>query len=781
MTAKYYTLLTEVGAAKLANATALGVPLKLTHMAVGDGGGTLPTPNSKQVALVAEKRRAALNSLSIDPQNASQIIAEQVIPENEGGWWIREVGLFDETGALIAVANCPETYKPQLQEGSGRTQTIRMILIVSSTAAVTLKIDPAIVLATRKYVDDKVLELKLYVDDQMARHIAAADPHPQYAPKASLPYVIAETYSGENDTAILQAAVNDAISKKALYVLFNRDYNVTGTIWNRQEVIFKGGYSITGAGAYRMRIVKGSEASMPVLFNSTKGKLPKLSSKSSPVVVVVGDSISTYQPNTVDKVSSQYQCIIDKIKRDNPGKTPVFYNRAIGGQLFKDLDAIPTGFVDWYTDHNKPWLDYVSELNPDLVFVNMGMNDSSGISVAAVNSVINKIKAFPSKPDIVMSTCMVPSTNGGGSNNTAYGSKSAQEGRDYAAGLIRAACVRNNIPCVDVNRVFNVMRDGFDVLDSYNVRLSGATVTNGAYICPVEARNWSAKFSLPDRASYNANGSTLAVRVGSQSKETVFIQVHTDNTLKLTLWNATGGTNVYVPSQVIPDSPHQITVEVYNQKIRVYLSGTSTDTLPAWVNLYVGGGLYLPAIGGYENNYSVGGLTSIDEFNYGEHVKYLPALTNTQVWGVGDGTAGTKLPYGGNGINHPTTMGISVFERAYDSCDFSFSDGIFSHEQSGGYEVKNGRITRVWGLIKPSDLTEQVDMRITWPVPVSSGALVFTASPGVLSRSLTATNRTAKTILTCGLPDFDGVDVTFHNLNLPLAGRYAAWELLIVH
>lgn len=778
---KYLAIMTNQGAAKLANAAALGIKLNLTHLAVGDGNGALPTPDPAQIKLINQKRIAPLNLLNVDPNNASQIIAEQIIPENEGGFWIREIGLYDDDGDLIAVANCPETYKPQLQEGSGRTQTIRMILIVSSTSAVTLKIDPAIVLATRKYVDDKVLELKLYVDDQMARHIAAADPHPQYAPKASLPYVIAETYSGENDTAILQAAVNDAISKKALYVLFNRDYNVTGTIWNRQEVIFKGGYSITGAGAYRMRIVKGSEASMPVLFNSTKGKLPKLSSKSSPVVVVVGDSISTYQPNTVDKVSSQYQCIIDKIKRDNPGKTPVFYNRAIGGQLFKDLDAIPTGFVDWYTDHNKPWLDYVSELNPDLVFVNMGMNDSSGISVAAVNSVINKIKAFPSKPDIVMSTCMVPSTNGGGSNNTAYGSKSAQEGRDYAAGLIRAACVRNNIPCVDVNRVFNVMRDGFDVLDSYNVRLSGATVTNGAYICPVEARNWSAKFSLPDRASYNANGSTLAVRVGSQSKETVFIQVHTDNTLKLTLWNATGGTNVYVPSQVIPDSPHQITVEVYNQKIRVYLSGTSTDTLPAWVNLYVGGGLYLPAIGGYENNYSVGGLTSIDEFNYGEHVKYLPALTNTQVWGVGDGTAGTKLPYGGNGINHPTTMGISVFERAYDSCDFSFSDGIFSHEQSGGYEVKNGRITRVWGLIKPSDLTEQVHMRITWPVPVTSGALVFVASPGVLSQSLSATNRTAKTILTCGLPDFTGVDITFHNLNLPLAGRYAAWELSIAH
>ncbi|WP_407238970.1 phage tail protein [Escherichia coli] len=185
MSTKFYTLLTDIGAAKLASAAALGVPLKITHMAVGDGGGVLPTPDAKQTALVNEKRRAALNMLYIDPQNSSQIIAEQVIPENEGGWWIREVGLFDESGALIAVGNCPESYKPQLAEGSGRTQTVRMVLITSSTDNITLKIDPAVVLATRKYVDDKVLELKVYVDDQMAKHLAAPDPHSQYAPKES--------------------------------------------------------------------------------------------------------------------------------------------------------------------------------------------------------------------------------------------------------------------------------------------------------------------------------------------------------------------------------------------------------------------------------------------------------------------------------------------------------------------------------------------------------------------------------------------------------------------
>ncbi|HGF4385047.1 TPA: phage tail protein [Escherichia coli] len=249
MSTKFYTLLTDIGAAKLASAAALGVPLKITHMAVGDGGGTLPTPDAKQTALVNEKRRAALNMLYIDPQNSSQIIAEQVIPENEGGWWIREVGLFDESGALIAVGNCPESYKPQLAEGSGRTQTVRMVLITSSTDNITLKIDPAVVLATRKYVDDKVLELKVYVDDLMAKHLAAQDPHSQYAPKASPTFTgtpKAPTPAAGNNTtqvattAFVQAALTALINGapatldtlKEIAAAINNDPNFSTTINN---------------------------------------------------------------------------------------------------------------------------------------------------------------------------------------------------------------------------------------------------------------------------------------------------------------------------------------------------------------------------------------------------------------------------------------------------------------------------------------------------------------------------------------------------------------------
>ncbi|EJH1361400.1 phage tail protein [Escherichia coli] len=249
MSTKFYTLLTDIGAAKLASAAALGVPLKITHMAVGDGGGVLPTPDAKQTALVNEKRRAALNMLYIDPQNSSQIIAEQVIPENEGGWWIREVGLFDESGALIAVGNCPESYKPQLAEGSGRTQTVRLVLITSSTDNITLKIDPAVVLATRKYVDDKALELKVYADDQMAKHLAAPDPHSQYAPKASPTFTgtpKAPTPAAGNNTtqvattAFVQAALTALINGapatldtlKEIAAAINNDPNFNTTINN---------------------------------------------------------------------------------------------------------------------------------------------------------------------------------------------------------------------------------------------------------------------------------------------------------------------------------------------------------------------------------------------------------------------------------------------------------------------------------------------------------------------------------------------------------------------
>ncbi|QYM92810.1 phage tail-collar fiber domain-containing protein [Dickeya zeae] len=171
MGTKYFTLLTQVGEKKLAAAIAAGKALELAQMGVGDGNGVLPTPDPLQTKLVNEKRRGVINSLTVDPDNTNQMIAEQVIPENEGGFWLREIGLYDVDGDLIALGNCPETYKPELKEGSGRVQTVRMILIVSRTDAITLKFDPTVALATRRYADTL-----------LADHVAAVNPHKQYAP-----------------------------------------------------------------------------------------------------------------------------------------------------------------------------------------------------------------------------------------------------------------------------------------------------------------------------------------------------------------------------------------------------------------------------------------------------------------------------------------------------------------------------------------------------------------------------------------------------------------------
>ncbi|EEZ5370538.1 phage tail protein [Escherichia coli] len=220
MTVKYYAILTNQGAARLANATMLGSKLNLTQMAVGDANGVLPTPDPAQTKLINQKRIAPLNLLSVDPNNQSQIIAEQIIPENEGGFWIREIGLYDDEGVLIAVANCPETYKPQLQEGSGRTQTIRMILVVTNTEAITLKIDPSVVLATRKYVDDKISE-----HEQSRRH-----------PDASLTVKgFTQLSSAINSESETLAATPKAV--KAAYDLANEKYTAQNATTTQKGIV----------------------------------------------------------------------------------------------------------------------------------------------------------------------------------------------------------------------------------------------------------------------------------------------------------------------------------------------------------------------------------------------------------------------------------------------------------------------------------------------------------------------------------------------------------------
>ncbi|KAE9827579.1 phage tail protein [Escherichia coli] len=220
-TRKFKTIITDTGAKKLAQAAAPdGNPVRLTHMAVGDGGGTLPTPDSKQTRLMHEVWRHTVNRVILDATHQNRIIAELVIPPETGGFWIREIGVFDEHGDLIAVGNTAESYKPTVAEGSGRAQTFRTILTVSSTATVALTVDNTMVMATVDYVNDKLKE-----HEQSRRH-----------PDASLTAKgFVQLSSATNSTSEALAATPKAV--KTAYDLANGKYTAQDATTARKGIV----------------------------------------------------------------------------------------------------------------------------------------------------------------------------------------------------------------------------------------------------------------------------------------------------------------------------------------------------------------------------------------------------------------------------------------------------------------------------------------------------------------------------------------------------------------
>lgn len=206
--ADYYTLITNTGKQKLATAVATNIPLNLSEIAIGDGGGTVYNPGETATALLREVYRAEINNIYADPENADRIIVEALMPAGVGGWYIREAGIFDTAGDLICVAKFPETYKPLLAEGSGKDLYIKIVMIVGNATLVNLTVEAETVLASRQYVVDMVAvhEAKnnphpIYLTEPEGNglydplgialstinaHESDPNPHPQYTPTSSL-------------------------------------------------------------------------------------------------------------------------------------------------------------------------------------------------------------------------------------------------------------------------------------------------------------------------------------------------------------------------------------------------------------------------------------------------------------------------------------------------------------------------------------------------------------------------------------------------------------------
>ncbi|EFG3369438.1 tail fiber protein [Escherichia coli] len=300
-TRKFKTVITDTGAKKLARAAAPdGKPVRLTHMAVGDGGGTLPTPDSKQTRLVHEVWRHTVNRVILDATHQNRIIAELVIPPETGGFWIREIGVFDEHGDLIAVGNTAESYKPAVAEGSGRAQTFRTILTVSSTATVALTVDNTMVMATVDYVDDKLKE-----HEQSRRH-----------PDASLTAKgFVQLSSATNSVSETQAATPKAV--KAAYDLANEKYTAQDATTARKGIV-----QLSSATNSDSETLAATPKAVKTAYDLANGKYTAQDATTAQKGLVQLSSATNSTSETLAATSKAVKAVMDETNKKAPLNSP---------------------------------------------------------------------------------------------------------------------------------------------------------------------------------------------------------------------------------------------------------------------------------------------------------------------------------------------------------------------------------------------------------------------------------------------------------------------------
>ncbi|EFI1220162.1 phage tail protein [Escherichia coli] len=347
-TRKFKTVITDTGAKKLAQAAAPdGKPVRLTHMAVGDGGGALPTPDSKQTRLVHEVWRHTVNRVILDATHQNRIIAELVIPPETGGFWIREIGVFDEHGDLIAVGNTAESYKPAVAEGSGRAQTFRTILTVSSTATVALTVDNTMVMATVDYVNDKLKE-----HEQSRRH-----------PDASLTAKgFVQLSSATNSTSEALAATPKAV--KAAYDLANGKYTAQDATTARKGIV-----QLSSATNSDSETLAATPKAVKAAYDLANGKYTAQDATTAQKGIIqlssATNSTSETLAATPKAVKTAYDNAEKRLQKDQngadiPGKDTFTKNigacRAFGG-------SVSTTTGNWTTAQFIEWLDSQGAFN----------------------------------------------------------------------------------------------------------------------------------------------------------------------------------------------------------------------------------------------------------------------------------------------------------------------------------------------------------------------------------------------------------------------------------
>lgn len=508
------------------------------------------------------------------------------------------------------------------------------------------------------------------------------------------PYMdlVALTGDYQDNHVGLNDAINDALEGSRTIVV-NKAMAVNGTLLSKDltEVSFVGSKTI--AGPYRKKVVDEFRTPyVPVNTINPDHHLKSLKTTNTPVVVIMGDSISTDGPNALVATNTMWSILKEKLQKDNPSKSFTFHNRAVGGQTWVNANTKPTAFPYWYVNQNNDWLTYIESLQPDVLFLAFGMNDSNGFNSGALFTTINKIKAWVKVPDIVFVTNPVPAQTTIYPDGTGFGfvGQTFQEGRDYAAGYARNYANFYGYGVIDINRSMVAMRDCYDVTSG--VMHTVETVVANHYVASRAAYDFA--FTSTIRSTDWAEGKVVSVKCGLEADDFLFIKKTAGNFVFEGYVTGIGTYASISTGVAVPAGTFGLEVSVIGGIARLLL-----DPLDSVENRRVlgefkvirHGGIFLPVIGWQGE--SGGPFTSIQYStaydNFNGDAKYQQSVTDSDVWGVSTLDADTKPIYGGNGINHYSAEGLEFVVRpTIEACDFAVGDTM-TGVHAGGRWIKH--------------------------------------------------------------------------------------------
>lgn len=474
--------------------------------------------------------------------------------------------------------------------------------------------------------------------------------------------------------AAIASAVAYCTANNVRFLTIDHDVTITTVPVGFYNVIPIGNGTLSGA---QRRWVYPQRA-----FNQTTGWIiPDLhlaqfkttAASGTPKVVFFGDSLMTYLANSLGRQNSLASMLETKFVMEYPDVDIDFVNRAIGGQSWADaLRPASVTTASWYVDPLKDWIDYVEDEVPDVVIVGLGMNQSGvePFTPTFLSDFIDHLETWSPVPDIIFCTNLVPTLEGV-APWTGFNSVGSQESRDNCAGSLRTLCINRNYGFIDTNRVNNIVRDGFDIFDTYLERIVtdlDVTADSGAYTSDAEMRGYKFAATIEGTAAeiadvFDGTDGVLGASTGNTAvgPNLVFIRDLGTGVFTIQFFNESNFKyHEITTTTAIPTSSFTLYLEVRGNLflMRIAENGNTNDIV-RYNDLWVTGGFFSPRFGYHTDGYNSGPFTEIT-LDAAQPQLYLPTLTNDEIWAVGEAANTTKLPFGGNGINHPTSVGTSV-------------------------------------------------------------------------------------------------------------------------